>query len=200
MTTTAPETETEPTVELPADEAVEPTEPTPDVAPQPAKKRATTAAGRKAEAAANRARRAQAKAAGKKDTKPRATAARKSPLDSRINASLIGLGSAVTIGGSIIGSEPLTADGQVIVQNAPNIADALSTLAKNDPRVAEALERLLSAGAYGGLITALMPVAIGIMANHGMIPAGLAQAMGIATVAPQAQPAPAGDPLKGAWG
>lgn len=160
-----------------------------DVAPK--RVRNTTRAGRAAEA--------RAKAATKKtaDRKPRATstAARKSPLVTRLDGAINGLGLAVTVAGGISNNQPVIADGQVIIAHANNVATALDKVAQGDPRVKDALEKLLTAGAYGGLLTAMLPLALGIMGNHGIIPAGLGPLLG----APD-QTAATGDPLAGAFG
>jgi hypothetical protein len=147
----------------------------PDAAPR----RPTTRAGRKAAALARAA-------TPKADKAPKAAKAtpRRAPLEQRLSQNLVGLGTIVAGVGSAV-SPAVTADGVLIVQSAPDIAAALDRIAKDDPRVAAALERMLTAGVWSGLITALVPLAVGIAANHGVLPASL-----VAILAGQAEPAP----------
>lgn len=62
------------------------------------------------------------------------------------------------------------ADGQVIIDAAPACADAVSEWADSDPRVRAALERLLTGSAMSKVVMAHVPIAIGVMANHGVNP------------------------------
>lgn len=174
---------TDPTIDVPADKAPgkDTDAPTADVKPKRVRDE-TTRAGRAAKARANAAERKA------NDKPPRAgsAAARKSPLVSRVDGALQGVGLSVTVAGGILNSQPVIADGQVIMQHAPSVAAALDKVAAGDPRVKEALEKLLTVGAYGGLFAAVLPLAIGIMANHGAVPPGLAGMMGAQGVTPPA--------------
>jgi hypothetical protein len=67
----------------------------------------------------------------------------------------------------------LAADAATITVYAPGIADALNELAKERPEVAAVLDRVLSVGPYGLVIAAVMPMVLQILANHGVLPAGL---------------------------
>lgn len=59
-------------------------------------------------------------------------------------------------------------DAAALALHTPNIADAVHDLAVNDGRVAAILERITQVGPYGALLTALMPLALQLMANHGL--------------------------------
>lgn len=174
---------------LPAD-ALPPIPPAPDdIKPDTKPKRPTTRAGRQAAAAA-----AQAKKATKPDTKPKGAKAapRRASLETRLSGSLVTLGTVVAATGSAV-SPAVVNDGVLICTHAPNIAAALDKVAKDDPRVAAALERMLTAGVWSGLVAAVLPLAIGIAANHGAIPAHLAGLLGAeAPQAPEAAPAAPG--------
>jgi hypothetical protein len=158
--------------------------PNPDAKPDTAPKRPTTRAGRKAASAA----RAAAKTS-KPDAKPKAAKAtpRRAPLETRLTGSLVTLGTVVAATGSVT-SPAIQADGVLICQHAPQVAAALDKVAKDDPRVAAALERMLTAGVWSGLIAAMLPLVVGIAANHGALPAHLATMLG--AEAPEPEPAP----------
>lgn len=163
-----------------------PAEPVRDTAPT---KRPTKRSERRAYDEARRAEKAAAKAA-KADKAPSSTSSsrpRKATLENRLAGSLTTLGLLVTATGAGTGQAAIQADGALIIANAPSVAHALDELAKQDPRVAKALERALTVGVYGQLIGALAPLIIGIAANHGIIPANLAAVVG----AEQAPPAAA---------
>jgi hypothetical protein len=144
-----------------------------DVAPDSKPRRPTTRAGR---AAAREARKA---AAASNDSKPKTTktAPRKATLENRLAASLSSLGTAVLAGGAATGSQALQADGLVVIQSSADMAAAINKVADNDPRVKAALEKMLTAGVWGGLVATMVPVALAIAGNHGLIPPGVAAMM-----------------------
>lgn len=72
----------------------------------------------------------------------------------------------------------LALDGAAISLYAPNIAEALNDLAADNPTVAAALDTILSAGPYGAIIGACLPLAFQIAANHKAIPDGMARSVG----------------------
>jgi hypothetical protein len=74
--------------------------------------------------------------------------------------------------GGTLGRRDLLADGATISYYAPGVADALQGLADNDPRVAAVLDKVLSAGPYGALVAALVPMFAQVAANHGLIKPG----------------------------
>lgn len=152
--------------------------PNPDVEPASGDKapgRPTTRAGRRAAAEARRA-------AGGTDKPPKAKkstpAPRKATLETRLTDSFVMIGATVAAVGGMT-SPAVQADGVLIVQHAANLGAALDTVAKNDPRVARALERMLTVGTYGALVAAVTPLAIGIAANHRMIPPEFAAQLGV---------------------
>lgn len=65
------------------------------------------------------------------------------------------------------------ADAAVISHHTPTIAAALNDLAQDRPEIAAALDRVLKVGPYGVLFASVMPMALQIMANHRVIPAGM---------------------------
>lgn len=72
---------------------------------------------------------------------------------------------------------PLVALGQLADAAAigirwPNVAREISELADKDERVAKLCDVLLQVGPYAGLITAVMPLAMQVMVNHGKVQAG----------------------------
>lgn len=156
----------------------EPTEPTlPPAPPKPdtKPKRPTTRAGRRAASAARAA-------SGKDDKAPKASkpTPRKAALDTRLTATLVSLGTMVAAAGSIT-SPAVQLDGVAIITHAPDIAAALDKVAKNDPRVSAALESMLTAGVWSGLVAAMLPLVLTIAANHGALPANVAAMVGIET-------------------
>jgi hypothetical protein len=159
-----------------------PAPPKPDNKPS----RPTTRAGRRAAAEAR-------KAAGqaKPEKAPKAKSVpRKASLETRITGSLVSLGTMVAAAGSMT-SPAVQLDGVALIQNAPSIGAALDKVAKDDPRVAAALERMLTAGVWSGLVAAMLPLVLAIAANHGAIPKQIADMLGVA--APDlAAEAPAG--------
>lgn len=116
---------------------------------------------------------------GSTDKAPRATArsssARKSTaanLEKRLASSLTTLGT--------VGCLVSPADGMVVIQGVPALAAALAKLAEENPAVRANLERMLTAGAWSGVIAAVVPIVVGIMANHGAVPAQMAAMFGAA--------------------
>lgn len=81
----------------------------------------------------------------------------------------------------VVGSQtnnlPLVADAAVVNHYAPQVATAVNDLAQERPEVAAVLDRVLKAGPYAALIGAVVPMAIQILANHKIIPAGIAGTM-----------------------
>lgn len=82
-------------------------------------------------------------------------------------------------------------DGIAIQHHAPTIAGAINEAAMTNEQIAQALDRILAVGPYGALIAAVMPLALQLAANHGLIepspemgiftPAELMNAAGIPT-------------------
>lgn len=68
----------------------------------------------------------------------------------------------------------LLADAAALEIHVPPIAEALGQLAHEKPEVAAMLDRLMAAGPYTALLTALIPLTLQICANHGLIKPGMA--------------------------
>jgi hypothetical protein len=170
-----PPTPVEDTPPAPAD--LPSTPPAPDVKP----KRPTTRAGRRAASATSKAKRPSTK-----DKKPTGTTPRKAALETRLTDNFVALGAVLAATGGMM-SPALAADGLLITQHAASVSAALTKVADQQPAVKAALERMLTAGVYSGLVTAVLPLTIGIAGNHGMLPAGLVAALG-GGVAPPSDP------------
>jgi hypothetical protein len=69
-------------------------------------------------------------------------------------------------------------DGFCVAQHTPGIANAVADLAVERPEVAAALDKVLAVGPYGALIGAVLPLAVQLMHNHGMVPEPMAKSMG----------------------
>jgi hypothetical protein len=71
---------------------------------------------------------------------------------------------------SVAGSnnKTLLADSLAVAEHGPNIASALDMLAAERPEVAAVLDRVLAVGPYGALIAAVAPLAMQVVANHGV--------------------------------
>lgn len=87
------------------------------------------------------------------------------------------------------------ADSIVIQSYSPGIAEALNNLAHDKPEVAAALDRVLAVGPYGAIIAAVLPMAMQLLTNHGVIPAGIMGTVPVEQIIPQQRPNPeSGDP------
>jgi len=63
-------------------------------------------------------------------------------------------------------------DGIAVATHTPALAEALNSLALEEPRVAAVLDKILSVGPYGALLGALVPLVAQIAVNHKRLPAG----------------------------
>lgn len=63
------------------------------------------------------------------------------------------------------------ADAGAIGLHAPPIAAEAAELAEKNDQVAKGIDLLLQVGPYAGLVAAIMPLVLQIMANHKVIPA-----------------------------
>lgn len=68
-------------------------------------------------------------------------------------------------------------DGLVILKRGPKLAEALNELAKEDEKIREALEKLLTVSTWGAVVTASASIAVPIAANHRLLPSGAAAIM-----------------------
>lgn len=65
-------------------------------------------------------------------------------------------------------------DGEAVLAGAEGLAKALDNLARRNPSVYRTLDKVLTAGVYGELATAVAAIAIPIAANHGLLPESIA--------------------------
>jgi len=93
----------------------------------------------------------------------------------RIRTGMTDMYAAMAVGATGLGAmmqnetgNALMLDGQVLGANAPRLGDAWADLAKNDPKVRKALERMLTGSGWGKVILAHAIVAVGIAGNHGV--------------------------------
>jgi hypothetical protein len=77
---------------------------------------------------------------------------------------------ALGMGASVIG-DPF--DGEVIAENAHELAEAWHKLAQQNSAVKKALEAMMQTGAWSGVLMTTAAVAIPILQNHGAIPPGV---------------------------
>jgi hypothetical protein len=88
---------------------------------------------------------------------------------------LLGLGQ---IGQAICMMREWFADAGAIQIHWPNVARETASLADQDERVGKTIDYLISAGPYAGLLTAALPLAMQIAANHGRLDANAASGLG----------------------
>jgi hypothetical protein len=67
----------------------------------------------------------------------------------------------------------LVADAATIMTAAPALAEGVHQLAGQEPRIAAVLDRVLAAGPWGALISAMVPMIAQLAANHGIIRPGM---------------------------
>jgi hypothetical protein len=116
-----------------------------------------------------------AAASGAGDKAPRAPRARKAALGPRIANlyTMAGLGLAA------VPNPATAAAGMAMVQNAAELGKAWEALAKDNPRVADALESLLTVSTVGTVVLAHLPVVFAALAAGGKLPPHLAALAGI---------------------
>ncbi|MER6059482.1 hypothetical protein [Streptomyces albidoflavus] len=93
---------------------------------------------------------------------------------------VLGLFQVITMPLVVAGAknDALLADAAAVSMHGPVIADALAGLAAERPEVAAVLDRVMSAGPYGALIAAVVPLAVQIAANHKAVPGAVGSALG----------------------
>jgi hypothetical protein len=69
-------------------------------------------------------------------------------------------------------------DAATIHVHAAPLADAMQETAEQVPQFAAVLDKILTVGPYGALLAAVMPLAVQVMANHGVLPPEVSKAMG----------------------
>ncbi len=76
-------------------------------------------------------------------------------------------------------NEKLKADGMVLIQHAPSLAERLTDVARDNEQVYKVLVFLMSSSVYGALLLEVAGIAMAIAANHGVnVPINPAQAQG----------------------
>jgi hypothetical protein len=70
-----------------------------------------------------------------------------------------------------------------------NISGEIAKLAASNEQVAKIVDPLMTVGPYAGIITAVMPLAVQILVNHGRIPAGAAGSVPATTLSSQVESA-----------
>jgi hypothetical protein len=169
---------------VPAAFSDELTPPAAKTGPDSRPKRPTTRAGRRAAAEAKRAERLVNRDKPPAAKKP---APRRPSLEARLQGLIATIGLGLAAVGPVM-NPAYGQDGQAIIAHSPNVAKALSKWADENPAVRQALEMVLTGGAIGGVLFALLPLAAEIAANHGALPSGV-PGMFAAFGAPTAAPA-----------
>lgn len=80
--------------------------------------------------------------------------------------------------GIVTDNESLLADSVAFSMHMPQLAQAISDLAADNPALQGVLERALQTGPYGALIAAAMPLVAQIALNHGILSPAIAAPMG----------------------
>jgi hypothetical protein len=62
-------------------------------------------------------------------------------------------------------------DAGAISIHGPAISNEIVTLAESDARIAKGVDALLQVGPYAGLVAAVMPLVLQLLANHKVVPA-----------------------------
>lgn len=125
-------------------------------------------------------RRGRPPGSGDKAPRKSAAAPRKASvpnLEKRLGGSLTTLGTMACL--------VSPADGMAVIQGVPALAASLAKLAEENASVRSNLERMLTAGAWSGVIAAVVPIAVSIAGNHGLLPAHLAAMLGGQVPAPE---------------
>jgi hypothetical protein len=91
-------------------------------------------------------------------------------------AGLLGLGQ---IAGAVCVMRGLYADAGAIGMHWPNVARETASLAAQNETIGKAIDYLNSAGPYAGILTAAMPLALQLLANHDRIDASKIAGMGV---------------------
>lgn len=94
--------------------------------------------------------------------------------------------------GAATKNDVFLADAATLNGYAPGIAGALNDLAQDNHQVASILDRALQVGPYSALIMATMPMVAQLARNHGVLPAGIAGALGASH-----EPADLADAIRG---
>lgn len=107
----------------------------------------------------------------KRDRSKATTTTRASSLEKRLTEMYVSIGTMVVVADLTCGT--------AIITSAPDTAAALDALAKENPKVKRALEKMLAGGAWGGVLMAHAPIITTVLAHHNMLPAQVAESMGV---------------------
>lgn len=77
---------------------------------------------------------------------------------------------AMSMGVAVVGD---SFDGEVIAENAHELAESWHKLAQQNPAVKRALEAMMQTGAWSGVLMTSAAVLVPILQNHGVIPADI---------------------------
>ena len=71
------------------------------------------------------------------------------------------------------------ADAGAIQVHGPGIAHGVASMAEGNPKIAAGLDKLAETGPYGEAIILIMPLALQLMANHGLVKPELVASAGV---------------------
>lgn len=112
------------------------------------------------------------------DKAPRTRTIRRAPIEARMTGLYTTAGVGLSMAGTATDNAPLAAAGAAMVETAAACGKAWGDLAKDNPRVADALERMLTVSTAGALLAAHVPIALAAANAAGKLPAGFAPAPG----------------------
>lgn len=85
-------------------------------------------------------------------------------------------------------------DGLVVINHAAKVADSVAAVAETSPGVKKAIESAVAGSAWSAVVLSALPIAIAIMANHGILPDGLREVGGVPIPDEPSGPAAASTP------
>lgn len=85
-------------------------------------------------------------------------------------------------------------DGLVVINHAAKVADSVAAVAETSPGVKKAIESAVAGSAWSAVVLSALPIAIAIMANHGVLPEGLREVGGVPIPDEPSEPATASTP------
>lgn len=154
-----------------------------DAAPKPKRKRSGTSGAERA----RRAKAAGGTSAPKTPRAPRSSSRRAAPKIADGMAQLYVMGglamsfvpSGPAVAGPLAGQATITgAAGQAMVANAQTLGGVWEQAAKDDPRIREAIEKLLTVSTLGVIVTAHMPIVLAGLCAAGAVPEAALAMMG----------------------
>lgn len=122
--------------------------------------------------------RVAAAAPRRRESKPRAKTSKQQGPDFR--PGIVGILQVVAAPLAVAGikSPACALDAATITVYAEPLAEAMQQTAEQVPQFAAVLDKVLTVGPYGALLAAAMPLAVQLLANHGVLPEQVATAMG----------------------